>query len=179
MHPPFESFKSVPIRELTLKVLFLVAITSTRWIPELGELSVHPRLCIFHKDIVVLCTYPSFVPTVNMPFHRAQELILPNFCPNPSHPREKLCHTLDVRRSIRLYHRRTRDLRRSKALFVTFKGSNRGHKASSSSARWLKACIVLAYQSAGESPPDGITEAMALPQKHCYLNRLQQVHLLT
>lgn len=88
MHAPFEPLKSVPLRVLSFKVLFLVAITSARWVSELSALSIHSQLCIVHKDRVVLRPDPFFVPKINTTFHRAQELILPNFCPNPTHPRE-------------------------------------------------------------------------------------------
>lgn len=158
MHPPFEPLNSVPVRILSFKVLFLVAITSARRVSELSALSVHPRLCIVHKDRVVLRLDPSFIPKVNTPFHRAQELILPNFCPNPTHPTERLFHKLDVRRAVRIYRKRTSDLRRTESFFVTFGGPNVGRKASSSSlARWIKSCIIMAYQAIGENPPDGIT----------------------
>ncbi|XP_026573034.1 uncharacterized protein LOC113447208, partial [Pseudonaja textilis] len=82
---------------LTFKVMFLVAITSARRISKIAALSVRKDLCIFHADQVVLRPDPTFLPKVNSTFHRAQELMLLNFCPNPSQEREKLWHTLDAK----------------------------------------------------------------------------------
>lgn len=155
---PFEPLATVPLRILSFKVLFLVAITSARRVSELGALSIHPKLCLFHKDKVVLRPDPSFIPKVNSLFHRAQELVLPSFCPRPEHPREKAWHSLDVRRALRFYTERSRSFRKTEALFVNFGGGRQGQKASAGTlARWLRSCIEMAYQAKGEEPPEGIT----------------------
>lgn len=52
--PLFEPLVTLPLKELTLKTLFLVTITSARRVSELGALSVNPNLCIFQEDWVVL-----------------------------------------------------------------------------------------------------------------------------
>ncbi|XP_026534302.1 trafficking kinesin-binding protein 1-like [Notechis scutatus] len=93
---PFESLRVTGLQFLTYKVVFLVAITSARRISEIAALSVRQDLCVFHADRVVLRPDPTFLPKVNSAFHRAQELILPNFCPNPSQEREQQWHKLDV-----------------------------------------------------------------------------------
>lgn len=46
----FEPLAKVPLKLLTVKTLFLVAITSARRVSEIWALSVNPRLCVFHKD---------------------------------------------------------------------------------------------------------------------------------
>ncbi|XP_061478779.1 uncharacterized protein LOC133382992 [Rhineura floridana] len=63
--PPFEPIRTVPLRILSFKVLFLIAITSARRVLELGALSSARHLCVFHKDSVVLETDPSFRPKVD------------------------------------------------------------------------------------------------------------------
>ncbi|XP_013927219.1 PREDICTED: uncharacterized protein LOC106553274 [Thamnophis sirtalis] len=93
---PFEPLRKVSLRFLTLKVAFLVAITSARRVSELQALPTRDDLCIFHHDKVVLRLDPSFIPKVCSCFHRSEELILPNFCPDSSHPLEKKWHTLDA-----------------------------------------------------------------------------------
>ncbi|XP_013929465.1 PREDICTED: uncharacterized protein LOC106555206 [Thamnophis sirtalis] len=61
------------------------AITSARRVSELAALSIRQDLCIFHPDKVVLRLDLAFVPKVNSVFHRTQELVLPDFCSQPSH----------------------------------------------------------------------------------------------
>lgn len=80
-----------------------MAITLARRISELAALSVREELCFFHMDQVELLLDPAFLPKINSWFYRAQELILPDFCPNPSHSREPIWHTLDVRRALHIY----------------------------------------------------------------------------
>lgn len=155
---PFEPLQTVSLKFLTLKVAFLVAITSARRISELQALSAREDLCVFHQDRVVLRLDPSFIPKVCSCFHRAQELILPNFCPDPSHPLERKWHTLDVRRALRIYLRRTRPNRKSEALFVSFQPGSLGNKVTSTTiGRWLRTCIATAYQSQGLQAPNHIT----------------------
>lgn len=129
MGKPFEPLATVPFKLLSYKILFLVSITSARRVSELGALSTHPRLCVFHRDKVVLLPDPSFLPKVNTIFHRVQELVLLSFCPKPTHPREKLCHSLDVRRAFWFYLERSKEFQKSEALFINFGGSRKGQKA--------------------------------------------------
>lgn len=130
------------------KVLFLVAITSTRRISELSALSVAKHLCIFHKYKVVLRTDPSFLPKVLSHFHVQQELVLPIFCPDSKHPKEKARYTLDVRRVLKVYIQMTKDIRSTDYLFVSLHLSSMGKKVTSfTRARWIWACISLAYES--------------------------------
>lgn len=155
---PFEPLSSCSLQFLSLKVAFLIAITSARRISELAALSVRGDLCTFFEDRVVLRLDPSFIPKVNSWFHRSQEIVLPDFCPNPSHSRERQWHKLDVRRALRLYIKRTSAFRKSEALFVSFRPSTMGQKVSSSTiGRWIRACIARAYQSQSLPVPTRIT----------------------
>ncbi|XP_070803767.1 uncharacterized protein [Pituophis catenifer annectens] len=155
---PFEPLRTVHLRFLTLKVVFLIAITSARRISELAALSVREDLCVFRPDTVILRLDPSFIPKVNSPFHRAQEVILPNFCPRPSHALERRWHTLDVRRALKIYIKRTAPFRKSEALFVSFLPGSLGLKVSSATiGRWIRACIASAYQAQAIPVPNSIT----------------------
>lgn len=116
----------VSLMLLSLKTIFLVAVTSASRLLELSALSVNPNLCMFHKDNVVLMTDLAFIPKVNSIFHKQQELILPLFCLNPSHPKEKERHMLDIRRVLRFYTGRTQTFCKIEALFVTIQGKNLG-----------------------------------------------------
>ncbi|XP_060542104.1 endonuclease/exonuclease/phosphatase family domain-containing protein 1 isoform X6 [Pantherophis guttatus] len=156
--PPYEPLQTASLRLLTCKVAFLVAITSARRISELAALSTRPDLCVFHTDRVVLRLDPTFVPKINSVFHRAQELILPNFCPRPSHPRERRWHALDVRRALRIYLKRTAPFRRSESLFVSFLPTSQGGKVSSSTiGRWIRQTIAAAYDSRSLPRPSRLT----------------------
>ncbi|XP_061443669.1 uncharacterized protein LOC133365571 [Rhineura floridana] len=156
--PPFEPIRTVPLRILSFKVLFLIAITSARRVSELGALSSARHLCVFHKDSVVLKTDPSFRPKVDSVFHCNQDIVLPSFCPNPTHPLEKAWHSLDVRRALKTYLSRTQEIRRTESLFVSFHPGSMGHKVSNPTlSRWLRACITLAYESLKLPVPVSIT----------------------
>lgn len=125
---PFEPLREVALRFLFFEVTFLIAITSARCISELATLSIHQDLCVFYLDRVVLCLDPNFVPKVNSMFHRTQELVLPNFCPSPVHCLERVWHTLDVRRALKIYISRMSSFRRMEALFVSFQPTLIGSK---------------------------------------------------
>ncbi|XP_039190732.1 nuclear factor 1 C-type isoform X6 [Crotalus tigris] len=158
---PFEPLDSYSLHHLSLKVAFLIVITSARRISELAALSVRKDLCTFFKDKVVLRPDPAFMPKVNSIFHRSQELILPDFCPNPKHRLEHRWHKLDVRRALCYYVKCTSSFRKSEALFVSFQPSTMGKKVSSSTiGRWIRACIAQAYVSqASPVPPHVIAHS--------------------
>ncbi|XP_060550099.1 uncharacterized protein LOC132712496 [Pantherophis guttatus] len=88
--PPFEPLGSIALKFLSFKVAFLLAITSARRVSELTALSIRKDLCIFHANTLILWLDPVFVPKVNSWFHRAQEFVLPDFCPSPRHHRENV-----------------------------------------------------------------------------------------
>lgn len=88
----------------------------------------------------------SFLPKVNTLYHCEQELVLPDFCPDPRHLQEAQWHAFDVLRALCRYIHRTHHFRKSEALFVSFHSATMGRKVSSSTiGRRLKACISRAY----------------------------------
>lgn len=158
MGPPYEPLRTTSLRLLSCKVAFLVAITSARRISEIAALSIRSDLCVFHADHVVLRLDPTFLPKVNSVFHRSQELILPNFCPRPSHPRERRWHTLDVRRALRIYLKRTAGVRRSESLFVSFLPVSLGLRVTASTiGRWIRQTIASAYDFRSLPRPARVT----------------------
>uniref|UniRef100_A0A8D0GAN6 von Willebrand factor A domain containing 3A n=1 Tax=Sphenodon punctatus TaxID=8508 RepID=A0A8D0GAN6_SPHPU len=89
-----------------------------------------------------------FVPKVNSLFHRQEEIILPSFCPKPVHRLEKKWHTLDLRRALKNYIKRTASFRKSSALLQEFTIRKRGNKASCPAiGGWIAACILEAYKA--------------------------------
>lgn len=155
---PFEPFRDIALRWVRMKTMFLVAITLARRISELGTLSCLPELCTFHKDKVVLRLDPTFVPKVASRFHVNQELSLPSFCPHPRHRLEKEWHSLGVRRALKIFLARTKDIRRSDRLFINISPPNRGGQMSTTSiGTTLRSCIQEAYKASKLVPPEGIT----------------------
>lgn len=155
---PFEPLRMVSLRFLSFKVMFLVAITSARCISELAALSTRADLCIFYQDRVVLRLDLAFIPKVNSLFHRAQEIVLLNFCPSPVHRLERSWHTLDVRRTLKIYLTCTASLRKTESLFISFQPTSIGVKAMGPMlGRWIRAMISTAYQRQALPIPQGIT----------------------
>ncbi|XP_053145020.1 uncharacterized protein LOC128342137 isoform X1 [Hemicordylus capensis] len=83
---PFEPIDSIPLKVLSYKVLFLVAIASACRISRLGALSARKEFCTFQSDAVNLQLDPTFLPKVNTAFHRTQVIVLPS-SPVPTHPK--------------------------------------------------------------------------------------------
>ncbi|XP_042302565.1 uncharacterized protein LOC121919745 [Sceloporus undulatus] len=156
--PPFEPLREVPLKFLTFKTLLLTALTSARRVSEIGALSIRKELCIIRPDSIILRPDPTFIPKVNSVFHTSQDIVLPSFCPRPKEDLEKCWHTLDVRRAIKIYLKRTATFRRSESLFVSFRPNSKGKKVSRPTlARWIKQCIVQCYKSLKLQPPADIT----------------------
>ena len=80
---PFEPLESAPDRLLTLKMVFLMAITSLKRIGDLQALSVLPS-CLDFAPVrvkVILHPHPNYPPKV--PFSTIHPVILEAFCPPP------------------------------------------------------------------------------------------------
>ncbi|XP_041422215.1 uncharacterized protein LOC121394688 isoform X2 [Xenopus laevis] len=157
LDPPFEPLSSVSDTWITYKVVFLVAISSTRRVSELSALSCEPPYLIFHKDKAVLRTVPTFLPKVVSAFHVNQEIVVPSLCPDPKNDKERRLHKLDVVRALRWYIDRSKSFRKSPALFVLPSGPRRGQPASKSVlSRWIRESIKQAYSAKGKPPPEGL-----------------------
>ncbi|XP_068101500.1 uncharacterized protein [Hyperolius riggenbachi] len=149
---PFEPLSQVSDKFLTLKTIFLIAITTARRIGELQALSIKEPYCVISEDRVTLRPDAAFLPKVVSSFHRNQEIYIPSFCENPTNDKEKRLHLLDVRRSLLQYLERSNSWRKSDAMFVLFAGKTKGNRASKTTlARWIKQAIVAAYQVQGKT----------------------------
>ncbi|XP_068121376.1 uncharacterized protein [Hyperolius riggenbachi] len=154
----FEPLDSVPLKFLTLKVVFLVAITSARRIGDIQALSIKDPYMIIHSDKIVFRLDPSYLPKVSTSFHRTQDIVLPSFLASPQNDKERRLSTLDVRRAVLTYLERTREWRVSTNLFVAFGGVKRGsHVSKMTVSRWIRQLISLAYSEAQLQVPDHIT----------------------
>lgn len=110
------------------------------------------------QDKVVLRTDPSFIPKINSKFHTSQEIYLPSFCPKPTHPKERLWHTLDVKHTLKIYIQRIVLLCKSKALFINISLPHMGKRMSNTAiSKALRNCIKEAYTVQGLPVPGEIT----------------------
>lgn len=85
---PFEPLESISLKNVTLKTVFLVAITSARRISKLHALSIREHFLSMFADRTVLKTDPSFLPKVASVQNHSQDIVLQTFCSNPSRERE-------------------------------------------------------------------------------------------
>lgn len=105
----------------------------------------------------MLRTDPTFCPKVSSHFHAAQEICLLSFCPRPAHPLERSWHTLNVRRTLKVFMIWTESIRRSGSLFVSISSPRLGQKMSSSSiGAVIRCCIKEAYWASKLEDPEGI-----------------------
>ncbi|XP_044137194.1 uncharacterized protein LOC122928435 isoform X1 [Bufo gargarizans] len=152
--PPFEPMVESSIRNLTLKLVMLIALTSARRVSELQAVSINPPFMSIREDRVILRPDPKFIPKVPSRTNRVQEIVLPVFFPDPKTEEEDRWHLLDVRRCLIHYLERSKDWRKTSSLFVLFAGARKGNTASKSTiARWIRELISLAYSCSGLSPP--------------------------
>lgn len=155
---PFEPMVSGRLRWLTLKTIFIIAITSAKRVGEIQALSMNPKYLNISPAGVRLRLNPSFIPKVNSEENRESEILLPPFCPNENpHSRNTLRFLCPVR-AVSKYLEATKAFRQTDALFVCFgEGPKKGCKASKATiSRWVRICIQEAYQAKGQVPPEGI-----------------------
>ncbi|KAJ7335336.1 hypothetical protein JRQ81_013277 [Phrynocephalus forsythii] len=152
--PPFEPLASVPLHMLSVKLAFLLAITSARRASELAALRSDPPFLQFHLEKVTLYPDVSFLLKVVSHFHLSQPLVLPTYFPSPSTDVERMLHTLDVRRALLFYTSRTAPIRRSPRLFIHVMGPAEGTPVTSQTiSRWIVETIHLAYRLSGTPLP--------------------------
>ncbi|XP_069828720.1 uncharacterized protein [Dendropsophus ebraccatus] len=177
---PFEPIQELSTRFLTLKTIFLVAITSAKRVGEIQALSTEEPYLTVLDDRIVLKLNPSFLPKVVSNFHRSQDIILPSFCDPPKNDQEICFHTLDVRRAVLTYLQNTKTWRIDANLFLQFQGPNRGKKASKASiSRWMKSAIAEAYKASNREVPKALkahsTRAMSVSWAEKSAASLEQI----
>nr|XP_006129454.1 uncharacterized protein LOC102454646 [Pelodiscus sinensis] len=131
IHPLFEPLATCDLQMLTMKVVFLLAITSARQVSELAALSADPPYTQFSNGAVVLRVHPAFLPKINSAFHINKPMCLTTFYPKPhSLLEESRLHTLDVRRVLAFYLERTYVFRKSQRLFLSTAECSKGKQLS-------------------------------------------------
>ncbi|CAJ0936081.1 unnamed protein product [Ranitomeya imitator] len=90
-------------------------------------------------------------------FHLNEDIVLPSFCPAPTHPLERSLNKLDLVRAVRIYLDRTSTFLKTDSFFVIPDGTRRGQPASKATiARWIRMAILEAYRVKNRVPPPGI-----------------------
>ncbi len=152
---PFEPLEEVLAKLLTLKALFLLAISSLKRIGDLQALSVAPSCLEFVPGMVKAFLHPrtDYVPKV--PANVARLIMLQAFCPPPFQNADQERHNLLCPvRALDAYVHRGALWCKNEQLFVCFGTPNQMFPASKQRmSKWVVKAISLAYESAGQPSP--------------------------
>ena len=153
---PFEPVETVDMKYLTLKTVFLIALSSVKRVGDLHALSTNAACLEFgpNDSKVILRPRHGYVPKIlGTPF-RAQVISLSAL---PITGCEADSHLLCPVRALRSYISRSAAFRRSEQLFVSFGGRTKGLAASKHTlSRWIVDAIAAAYASKNLQCPLGI-----------------------
>lgn len=152
---PFEPLESASPKDLTLKMVFLLAITSLKRVGDLQALAVTPACLEFAPGKVKAFLHPSpgYVPKV--PSSTARSVVLQAFHPPPhvSAGEERL-HLLCPVRALSVYLEKSASWRRSDQLLVCFGSPKRGLPATKQTiSNWIVQAITEAYKVRGVPSP--------------------------
>jgi hypothetical protein len=82
MEKPYEPMAKASLKDLTIKMAFLVAIASARCCSELQALDIRKPFMKFSHNGVTMRTNPAFMPKVPSEFHLNEEIFLPKLYEN-------------------------------------------------------------------------------------------------
>jgi hypothetical protein len=156
--PPYEPLSTAPIRELTYKTVFLLAMASGGRRGELQALMFGDQYCQFspHGAQVRL----SFNPSLIRKNQRASETNAPLIIPAIPTGKEQCGHPNCPVRALKLYRRRTRHSSARvgrQHLFIPLKDVKQGVEVSGSTiSRWICSTITSAHEQATNNPPSGV-----------------------
>jgi hypothetical protein len=136
---PYEPLSSAPLKELTYKTVFLLAMASGGRRSELQALMYDDIYCNFapYGAQVKLSFNPAFIRKNQ----RASETNAPLIIPAIPTGKQQFGHPNCPVRALKYYHRRTRDpsIRKGRLhMFIPLKDVNQGHELSGSTiSRWI------------------------------------------
>jgi len=147
---PFEPLETADIKFVTLKTVFLVAITSGRRVSEIHALSTdksHLRWECNGKGVRLL-TNPKFMAKNESLKNPGKDIFLSSFDHFASSPEEKcMCPC----RALSIYLDRTKAARNScSQLFLTYKKGAVRQASKDTIARWIVETVKTAYAMAGD-----------------------------
>lgn len=155
---PFEPLETVSLQWLSLKLAFLLAITSAKRVGELQALSVQESCCRFLPEDggVILRPNPAFLPKVLTDFHLNQSVELRALRPSEGADGLQWSALCPVR-ALKIYIQRTAAFRTTDQLFVCFQPQRRGKPVSKAGlSHWVVDAIHRAYSETGEPVPEGV-----------------------
>ena len=142
---PFEPLDSIELKFLTFKTAFLVAIASASRVSEIHSLSLDDGHFRFEKNGIKLLPNMQFLAktqTLNRPW---EPLFIPSFNSYATDSEDlKLCPC----RALRIYINRTKSIRKSNRLFVTYQKNHHKEASKDSIARWIVNTVRYAYENA-------------------------------
>ena len=154
--PPFEPLESVDLKYLSLKTVFLTALSSVKRVGDLHALSSSAACLEFgpNDSVVILKPRHGYIPkAIGTPF-RAQVISLSAL---PTFDSERDANLLCPVQALRLYTTRAAAFRCVEQLFVSFGGRTKGLAASKQTmSRWIVDAIASAYASKCLPCPLGI-----------------------
>ena len=153
---PFEPIEQIELDLLTLKTVFLTAVCTAKRISELQILDCRPSFCSIGEGGMVLKTNSHFIPKVPLIRNIQQTL---EFTPYGGESRdpEDIPRTFCVCRAMKAYLNKTKNIRKSNQIFVTYKQGAQGRPVTTVTiASWLKKVINIAYSLQGKELPRGI-----------------------
>ncbi len=155
---PWEPMEQADIKHVTLKTIFLLAVTSARRVSELNALCLDKGCYrLITPDILLLRTNVDFMPKCKTEFHRSQEIQLNSFYAKPKTPDEKRLHRMCPIRALQVYVDRTKESRKSNQLFVSFKKGSQGFPISKKRiSSWIVETIRTCYLQEGLPPPKNV-----------------------
>ncbi|KAL0192241.1 hypothetical protein M9458_010537, partial [Cirrhinus mrigala] len=152
---PFEPLESATAKNLTFKMVFLLAITSLKRVGDLQGLAISPTCLEFAPGGVkaILHPRPDYVPKV--PSNVARPVDLQAFHPPPHvSTEEERLHLLCLIRVLNIFIQKSSHWRRSEQLLVCFGSPKKGFPASKQMiSNWIIQAIALAYQVRGLPSP--------------------------
>ncbi len=156
--PPFEPIEEITDRHLTLKTVFLLAISSLKRFGDLQALSVAPTHLDFAPGMAKAFLYPraGYVPKV--PSVTPQPVVLQAFSPPPfREPDQQKLNCMCPVWALDAYVHRAAMWRKADQLLVCFGPPKRGRPASKQTlSRWIVDAIHIAYESSELPSPMGV-----------------------
>ncbi len=156
--PPFEPIEEISDRHLTLKTVFLLAISSLKRVGDLQALFVAPTHLDFAPGMAKAFLYPraGYVPKV--PSVTPRPVILQAFSPPPiREPDQQKLNCMCPVRALDAYVHRAALWRRADQLLICYGPPKRGLSASKQTlSRWIVDAINIAYESSDLPSPMGV-----------------------
>ena len=151
---PYEPLRKADMRLVTLKLAFLLSVTSARRISEIHALGIDNAHLVLNPESAILRVNRSFLPKNKTDITLNSKLELQAFYPKPSNEIEKQQRLNCPIRALRIYLKRSNAYRKDNALFVNFEKRSLGKAVSKAAlSKWLSEVIKNTYTINGREPP--------------------------